>query len=172
MMATAEALRLFEDNQRLAYKMAHRFWKNGLRVPGMDMDDLTQEALIGLWLAAQTHDADKAEFSTYGSKCAWREMGKQLQIANYQKRKTGYHTVTLDGKLRQVLQDPASVEETATATADNAATMRNMHPRDRCIVELKAEGLNTVEIGRQLGITGAGVRLRLKEIKRRWKARA
>ena len=56
------------------------------RIPGMDPDDVRQEALIALWEACRCHDKEKGPFPPFARLVIGRRMRDLLQAATRQKR--------------------------------------------------------------------------------------
>ena len=56
------------------------------RIPGLDADDVRQEALIALWEAARCHDREKGPFPAFARLVIGRRMRDLLQAATRQKR--------------------------------------------------------------------------------------
>jgi DNA-directed RNA polymerase specialized sigma24 family protein len=55
-------------------------------IPGMDPDDVRQEALVALWEAARCHDPSKGRFPPFARLVIKRRMRDHLQAATRQKR--------------------------------------------------------------------------------------
>lgn len=72
-------MRLFEENIRMAYHVASRFTPNTI----VDMDDIKQLALIGLYKASQNYKDNLGyAFSTYAYKIMRNEILKELTKHN------------------------------------------------------------------------------------------
>ena len=72
-------MKLFEENIRMAYHVASRFTPNTI----VDMDDIKQLALIGLFKACQNYkDGLGFKFSTYAYKVMRNEILKELTKHN------------------------------------------------------------------------------------------
>jgi DNA-directed RNA polymerase specialized sigma24 family protein len=56
------------------------------RIPGMDPDDVRQEALVALWEAARDHDKAKGPFPPFARLVIKRRLRDRLQAATRQKR--------------------------------------------------------------------------------------
>lgn len=56
------------------------------RIPGLEPDDVRQEALIALWEAARCHDQAKGPFPPFARLVIGRRMRDLLQAATRQKR--------------------------------------------------------------------------------------
>lgn len=56
--------KLFNDNINLAYKAAHSFELRGKYI-GLKIDDLIQEALVGLHKAVRDYNPEKGKFGTF-----------------------------------------------------------------------------------------------------------
>ena len=56
------------------------------RIPGMDADDVRQEALIALWESARAHDKAKGPFPPFARLVINRRLRDRLQAATRMKR--------------------------------------------------------------------------------------
>jgi DNA-directed RNA polymerase specialized sigma24 family protein len=56
------------------------------RIPGLDQDDVRQEALIALWEACGSHDKTKGPFPAFARLVIKRRLRDLLQAATRQKR--------------------------------------------------------------------------------------
>jgi DNA-directed RNA polymerase specialized sigma24 family protein len=56
------------------------------RIPGMDPDDVRQEALIALWESGRAHDKEKGPFPPFARLVINRRLRDRLQAATRQKR--------------------------------------------------------------------------------------
>lgn len=63
--------RLFEENKELAYSYVY---KSKIKIPGYELEDLFQTALLGLWKACKTYNPKKSRFSTYATNCIKNEL--------------------------------------------------------------------------------------------------
>lgn len=64
------------------------------RIPGLDPDDVRQEALIALWEAARCHDRDKGPFPPFARLVIQRRLRDLLQAATRQKRTAEFSEFT------------------------------------------------------------------------------
>jgi len=72
-------VRIFEENIRMAYHIASKFTPNTI----VDMEDIKQLALIGLYKASQNYkDSLGFKFSTYAYKVMRNEILKELSKHN------------------------------------------------------------------------------------------
>lgn len=79
-------------------RMLARDWD----IPGMDRDDVQQEALIALWLAARSYDKTKgANFPTWARRVIGCHLGCLLRTATREKRRavTVQYRPETDGRL-------------------------------------------------------------------------
>lgn len=84
MKSREQAERLFYENENLAYHIA---WKYIPRWPDHLRDDILNEALIGLWKAAQTFDPAKGtKFSTWCGVCVAGAINHLLRALYRQER--------------------------------------------------------------------------------------
>lgn len=64
---------LFETNIKFALKIASKYVNYAC-----EMEDLKQEALLGLWNAAKTFKSGRAEFQTYAYRCITNSINQYL----------------------------------------------------------------------------------------------
>jgi RNA polymerase sporulation-specific sigma factor len=69
-------IQLWTKNRGLAHMIARDYY-----IPGADRDDVTQEALIGLWIAARDYDPDKGSFKTFARVVIHRRLTSCLNAA-------------------------------------------------------------------------------------------
>lgn len=78
-----------EDYKDLAHHYANRSNKRTLQ--GIELDDLYQAALIGIWIASQSYDGSVGAFTTYAHKFIEGEINNVV-----------YKTRTIDGRRQRV----------------------------------------------------------------------
>lgn len=75
--------KLFEDNIRLAYKIANSYRNNYFN----EMDDIYQAALEGLWVATENYDSKYSNtFSTYACVVIKNNINLYLRVVNKHKK--------------------------------------------------------------------------------------
>ncbi|MBL8799264.1 MAG: sigma-70 family RNA polymerase sigma factor [Planctomycetia bacterium] len=177
------ALKLFRDNERLAYHVARSFQPSAKRL-GLCRDDLMQAALLGLWLACQRFNPALGwKFSTFG----YRGVLTHCQRALYTARRQDSEWA-LPQDCRQT-PDGLSILDLVAAPAedpagDQAEARERLRPllaalpdRLRRVVELRwgldGEGERALaEVGAVLGVSRERVRqLELKAFKLMLRAR-
>ncbi len=109
MGAISPAQDLAANHVRLAYWWARRN-KHRAAEKGITLDDLAQEAVLGLLRAAQRYDPAKGEFSNYAS--PWI----RGSIAAHMNRWRGHQGLPEDEDGRPI--DPEAAEDTLTAVAE------------------------------------------------------
>ncbi len=75
--------RLIERNKRFMYKLINRFYVE--KTNSIDLDDLEQEATIGLMIAAQKYDfnkKDRANFTTYAFYWMYQKVSRFIKYRN------------------------------------------------------------------------------------------
>jgi RNA polymerase sigma factor (sigma-70 family) len=102
------------------------------RIPGMDPDDVRQEALLALWEAARAYDPEKGPFTAFARLVIKRRLADQIKAARTQKRSA------------------PTVELTDTAAADQQAgradlqltldTLPSLTPLERGAVAAQLNG--------------------------------
>lgn len=76
---------LWTKNRGIAIGIASEW-----NIPGMDPDDVRQEALIALWEACRCHDPSKGLFPPFARLVIKRRMRDHLQAATRQKRTASF----------------------------------------------------------------------------------
>lgn len=66
---------LFQANQKLVYAVYHKRFNS--YIP--EKEELLQEGLLALWIAATTYNANLAKFSTYAYTCIYDAMSKYIR---------------------------------------------------------------------------------------------
>lgn len=90
-------------------------------IPGLDADDVRQEALIALWEAARCHDRDKGPFPAFARLVIGRRLSDLLQAATRQKRTAVFDEFT----------DPVGPELEATVLQREQLQLALFDPRIR-----------------------------------------
>ena len=80
---------ILEDYVDLAYYYANKSNKRHLQ--GIELDDLYQVAMVGIWIASKTYDSTQGEFTTYAHKFIEGEINNLV-----------YKIVQQDGTIRRV----------------------------------------------------------------------
>ena len=87
-MKNKKSLDLFEANKELAYSYVY---KSKIKIPGYDIEDLFQTALLGLWKACCNYDPKRSMFSTFATNCiknellmARRKVISKTRISNFE----------------------------------------------------------------------------------------
>jgi RNA polymerase sigma factor (sigma-70 family) len=78
-MTTVPAL--WSRHRRIAYALARDY-----HIPGMDQDDVNQEALVALWEAARCYDSSKGPFPAFAHLVVERRLTDALKKAKRRKR--------------------------------------------------------------------------------------
>lgn len=153
--------RIVEDYQRLAYSAA-----NAYRSSGVPLDDLRQEALLGLLDAARKYSPDKgAKFSTYAM--FW--IRKRLTAAVKQDPFSSWEDVPENlPTAGETSCDPVSGREADASSADCFELPPGLSATEREILVLSySDQLPLSEISRRAGISVERVKqLRAKALRR------
>jgi len=87
-MKNKKNLDLFEANKELAYSYVY---KSKIKIPGYEIEDLFQTALLGLWKACCNYDPKRSMFSTFATNCiknellmARRKVISKTRISNFE----------------------------------------------------------------------------------------
>ena len=86
--------KLFSKYKPLASKISRRYF-----LIGQDQDDLEQEAMIGLFRAFQSFDANKnSDFGSFASMCISRQIQSAIKLANREKNKALNESIGLNNQ--------------------------------------------------------------------------
>lgn len=160
-MKMTRALKLFQDNQNLAYHILSKYYPTY-----MQNEDKRQEALIGLWQACLTFEEGKAKFSTYAGKC----IINSIRITLRQWNKVP-ETLSLDQPLGgednsllfEVIEDPTSaIDDGLICFKEFWKTLTNL---ERRCVQLRLEGNSQADIARMLGVTRSYINQVLRDMR-------
>ena len=135
--------------------------------------DVDQEARVAVWSASRRYTGTRgASFRSY----AWHRVVGAVtprRVADPRRGADRWQLTVLDapGHDGSTLAErtPHHDGDPARLAADSEATRRilaRLRPRDRRIVELRAEGLTLREIGARLGITRQAVEERLARLRK------
>jgi RNA polymerase sporulation-specific sigma factor len=92
---------VIREPQVLAHHIAHQYY-----APGLDHDDLVQEALVGLCEAWHDYDpARNIEFTKFAAMCMKRELFTVIRLARTGKREILNKAVSLDGPVTDERHD-------------------------------------------------------------------
>lgn len=91
------------------------------RIPGLEQQDVAQEALIALWVAARGFDPEKGAFPPFARTVIHRHLGTLLRAALREKRHA--HTVPFDPDLHGRSDEPLIACQLPLFTARERAVM-------------------------------------------------
>lgn len=91
------------------------------RIPGMDPDDVRQEALLALWIATSKHDPERGPWSPFARVAVKARMRDLLQAATRQKR-----TAELVHNVDVAAPDIDPGREQLTLLVDNVSTLTEL----------------------------------------------
>ena len=156
--------RLFAENVGLAYWYVKKFFSQYFQD-----DDIKQEALLGLWRAAETFNAEnKVKFSSYACKCMRNQI---LMEFRKRKKQTEIEVIRLedcildneDLRVYQMLEDSKSgIDASCIELMDYIGRLPK---KEQHIIKLKLEGSNQKEIGQAVGMSQPNCSRKLKKIK-------
>jgi RNA polymerase sporulation-specific sigma factor len=172
--------------QRVLIQRYRRFASSkgrGYFIPGGDADDITQEALIGLYKAIRDYRPERpSSFRAFAELCITRQLATAIKTARRQKHLPLNQYVSISAErddaagepaVEQLLgdagaPDPAEhlvVDEDARATGRAVAAMLSRLEVD--VLRLLVEGNSYEEIGAQVGRRAKSVDNALQRIKRK-----
>jgi RNA polymerase sigma factor (sigma-70 family) len=136
---------LLRRTDRWAWKTALRYTQTAQRYGGLDLDDLHQAALLGIWAAVDTFAPERGSFLHWSAYYMRKEIRDLLGIRSGKER-TEYHCQSLDaplsddgGTLADLLPDP----ETA-ALPDMVATQDTLDCVRQAVRETGADLVEAV----------------------------
>jgi len=152
-----------EEVQRLALLLPDIEARNGLILCHMPMcirfatrhskgniDDLVQEAVLGVCEACDRYDPAKGRFSTY---VYW-----WIRKYVYMHLRAGDRIVYSSPDMLELLECPSDVPQTENRL-DAESLLGKLRSRDRYVVWESAKGRPQVEIGKDLGVSKQAVSL-------------
>ena len=159
----------------------------GYFIAGGDDDDITQEALIGLYKAVRDYRPDRpASFRAFAELCITRQLATAIKVARRQKHWPLNQYVSIsadrddepgDPSIERMLTDTGAVDpaehvvgdENAQATGRAVAAM--LSGLEVEVLKLFVEGKSYEEIGAQVGRRAKSVDNALRRIKRKVQGR-
>lgn len=157
---TEDKVRLIESHQKLAYMYAKRHY---YKCPSIPLEELQNEALMALKIAAAYHDDGKSNVKsfipyacvsinksllTFRKERRKREKIDDKTFSDCQREKDDYDFVEQFIDRRE--GDPAVV---AQRRMDAQIVMASLSPSARSVLSLRAEGATLDETGKELGVT-------------------
>jgi len=157
------------------YKPIAGFIAKKYSIPGADADDIMQEAMIGLFKAVKSFNADKcAEFKSFAILCITRQIKtavknslrkKHMPLNNYipfdAENKIGYRSIQLDPD--EIAIGKETLENLKDFITDNFSNY------EKKVLELYMENLNYKEIASRLGTNTKSVDNAVSRIKNKLK---
>ena len=136
---------LLERHYRLCCLIAHEYAK---RTPGVEADDLAQEAVFAMMDAVRWFDAAKNfRFTTYAGACIHKRLVKLLCTPRLKAWCLGG-----DDEEQQKLLDEIPCPEDAATDAPP------LHPLVSAVLSMRAEGMGEKQAAKELGTTVSSVR--------------
>jgi RNA polymerase sporulation-specific sigma factor len=150
-----------EQFDGICHSIAHQFY-----APGMDHDDLFQEARIGAWQAMRVHRQGGASLRNLVAKFARRRVLDTISMARRQKRATLEVAMSLDApaqahtpdlELREVLHDHGADPAEAMLAAERENDLRTgfgerLSELERTCLAMVSAGRTYAEIEQALSI--------------------
>ena len=164
-MEREEALRLYEDNEKLVFFILNKYF------PTLAFDDdAAQEGRIGLWSACQRYDSGKGAFSTYAGRAIRNAIAMSLRAEN---RRSKLPTISLSAVVGEWKGgDEITLEDTIPGKidvdfVDTGAFLARLDDREERVVRMRAGGATLKEIGAAEGLTHQGVLMLLRRVRRK-----
>jgi RNA polymerase sigma factor (sigma-70 family) len=152
----------------------------------IEMSDLNQYALEGLWKGCLSFDPSKAQIKTHLiNNVRWfvsMKLKREVSLIKYDSNKYNsidkFGLVSMDGELNQnsdnefssyhdVIPSDIDIEKDAFGNLGKEYILSQLTDKQRRVVELKAKGLNSGDISRMLNMTAANAREHLNKSKKR-----
>lgn len=141
---------------------------------GLDLDDLVQEGLVGLFSAFKTYDQSKgASFNTYACTCIDNALSAAVRSAGRKKHlplNTFLPIEDTDAELSGLQPSP---EEQAISDENFCALRQKINTRlsqrEQDVLRLRMAGLSYRQIAERLGCTEKAVDNRLQSVRKKLK---
>lgn len=164
-MEREEALRLYEENEKLVYFILHKYF------PELAFDDdAAQEGRLGLWNACRNYDPERSAFSTYAGRAIRNAITLSLR---QEARLSKLPTVSLSSVVGvqrggdEITLEDTIPGETDVDFVDTDAFLARLDEREERIVRMRAGGMTLKEIGAAEGISHQSVLNLLRRIRRK-----
>ena len=156
---------LIEDNMNLVYFVIHTNFPSYI-----NDEDIVQTGMLGLCYAADKWDDSKSEFSTYAYRAIRGHICREFRSRNKAKN-SGAKVLSLDCEITDDGVDGLTLGETLVGASDvDFFDMSELYEKssdlDKEILRLRKQGLNTVQIGKQVGRSSERIAQRLRRLKR------
>jgi RNA polymerase sigma factor (sigma-70 family) len=180
---------IFDEYQHLAKVTILRMFpdpKGICRQHKIEMSDLQQYALEGLWKGCLSFVPNKSQIKTHLiNNVRWfvaMKLKREVSLIKYDSNKYNsidkFGLVSMDGELNQnsdnefssyhdVIPSDINVEIDALSDIEQNYILSKLTDKQRRVVELKAKGLNSGDISRTLNMTAANAREHLNKAKLR-----
>lgn len=171
---------LFQSGYELAFNELRDRFKTLIKhkttnvsVPGLESDDLTQEATLALMDSALTYDKNRnASFRTYASVCITRRIISAYKTASRMKHTPLNEFLPLDGVMSEFLADenPLSIiinrEETKMFWED---VNNNLSEFELAVLFLRIKGRTYSQISKELFVSEKSVDNAVQRMRRKLK---
>lgn len=178
MRLTDEQRRMVEDNVKLVYRCLNEAGYVGNR------QDAEQELMLALCAAAYNYDSSRGKFSTYAVSCIKSKIktlkakadlwSPTRQFKKGTRMFVGFKPCSLNAKIEGndeelelmdvIPSTETPVEEQVIESIDVQAFLAEIDPRDKQILEMRAQGYTYQEIGDAIGISQPHVCRRVKKL--------
>lgn len=127
------------------------------RVPYSDVDDLTQQTFMKLWAyMSSSHNVRSYKSLIF-------TIAKSVLVDYYRKK----------GSYISLEESAENLSSLYSFDFEDAVIMRSLlatlSPEDKVLIDLRAQGFSSGEIGKMLGISASAVRSRLQNIRKKLK---
>lgn len=141
--------------------------------PGVDRDDIAQEALIGFLRAVEAWRPERGTFGAFARRCVRNHVLHALDSAGAEKHKLLSHAVSLDTAPEYSRHgDPEATVLAHEQLATLANAMRNLSDWERTALHASLNDVPHREVAREHGVTPRAVTLAARRGRRKLTARA
>jgi len=143
-------------HEGIIFMVARSFARPG----SADFDDLRQELRLAAWRALQAYDPAKGTESSFIATYCKNAALSARQAARRQRLGGGQPCTSLDAPadgldgspiIESIADDAPGPDEQAAASLAAADVLRQVSPRERTILALRASGFTLDEVGQRLG---------------------
>lgn len=164
---------MFEQNMRLAYKLANKYSVNHAH----EIEDIKQIALMGLWKAVLAYDKQRSKFCTFAVRVILNEINMYLRKNKKRKERQEvslstivFDNVTLEDTIQdsrndiEDLEDRIEKQEIREIKNKELRKMKKIHQEIYLCLE---KGMKQREIAKKMNLSQAAIsRIQRRLIKR------
>jgi len=134
----ATVIQLWAKNRPMARGIAREFY-----IPGADKDDVEQEALIGLWIAARDYEPDKGTFRSFAALVVRRRLVACVKTATRKKH------LVLNAAIRTKIDTEGDTQAIADLLPSLHQVVDVAESREQLAVVITAIGSDLTEFERE-----------------------